>query len=426
MRDILFNLDGHVLFYNHREDKVSIVGEGRVSHEPAVLSPDYTKAAVLYSSLSPNVPAPLTILDVTTGAALSIDMTTVETQQFWGIADVRWLSNQRLLIGIDYNLYVRGYYIYDVEQEAFTSTKPVLTKAGDGVIESLDTTGSRFMYQYPNERSFGIQEKPAIYIDHEIVYEADQAQSVIGRITVDTTHHLFGFTVMNEDAASLLLGVYNEQTGEVTGRKRYPLKLQQQDRLLGVAVDLTTGRGYALVTHEADGTRSLYSLDVERTPVLESVGIIPDSLSVRSVLLEESKLIIINNEHERFQWNAATHSYEAIVVDQEVINYLLERIQEDLPQLASRSPKLLRTIQVAPLPGGNMMYIGHRQAAREDNIYAPPYLPLDALAVLCSIVNSPSRAGRVVFVDFSGEIVLYLTTKFLHSATTVSPTLNNG
>lgn len=345
-QDILFNLDGHVLFYNHREDKVSIVGEGRVSHEPAVLSPDNTKAAVLYSSLSPNVPAPLTILDVTTGAALSIDMTTVETQQFWGVADVRWLSNQRLLIGIDYNLYVRGYYIYDVEQEAFTSAKPVLTKAGDGVIENLDTTGSRFMYQYPNERSFGIQEKPAIYIDHEIVYEADQGQSVIGRITVDTTHHLFGFIVMNEDAASLLLGAYNEQTGAVTGRKRYPLNLQQQDRLLDVAVDLKTGRGYALVTHEADGTRSLYSLDAERTPVLESEGIIPDSLSVRSVRLEDSKLIIINNEHERFRWDAATHSYEAILVDKEVANYLLERIQEDLPQLASTSSGHLKNVQL--------------------------------------------------------------------------------
>ncbi|MEO3945836.1 hypothetical protein [Gorillibacterium sp. CAU 1737] len=337
----VFALGENVFFYDQAKNKVSAVGPDEPKGKP-VVSPDRSRVAVPLLAPLPNTPAPLLIYDREMKLLTELDMTKTEKREFWTVAEVRWLSNDKLLIGLDYNLYVRGYYIYDLSRQAFLNEFPVLTKVGEDVLVPLDETGTRFLLQAGNERYFNQKQPAEVILDNQTIYRADDDETVVGGIRVDTGSGRFVFPIQEKKGNRLFIGAYDSQGWIADRTSILDLNIPANEVVMDDAYDFGTDLGYVLTQTEL-GERKLYQARLKEQKTIP-LAVLGDEIPNGRLKLGADGLSLLAEDGCRFVLQpssgekGAFHEAPPSASDEQAEAFLRKRLGEDVPQASQSEP----------------------------------------------------------------------------------------
>lgn len=108
------------------------------------------------------------------------------------------------------------------------------------------------LYQYANERSFSEIEKPALYINDHLIYQASQPDSFIGKISVNTnTQHVI-FPLTEKGQTMLVIGKYELATNPLKQIEQYSLNFADNEQLLDYVLDANLQEGYVISQREGE------------------------------------------------------------------------------------------------------------------------------------------------------------------------------
>lgn len=307
-------------FYDATEDAIKpVVQDGNIGF--AVSSPSKKGLAV-----SKGQYGPILILNKKMEVVRELAVPSLEEQSFLGIGDLRWLGEDRLLIGLDYNAYVRGYSVIDFAQEPSSIQSEVLAKASHGVFEFLDPQGEHYVYQYPHARPLLEAEAPAVYLDDHPIFQAKDPSSWIGKITVNTNAHQIAFPVAEDSQTKMVIGEYAIGTSKLDNVQSLTLQLAPSELLLDYVLDSSMEEGYVL--SQLEGKRKLYQWKREQLPSLQYLTDLPDSIPASQMILSNERSLELKSNDRTYLFVESDKSFqEKFQVTRE---YLLEKAREQI------------------------------------------------------------------------------------------------
>lgn len=312
-------IKNQLYFYNESQDSIKLVvlddGVGL-----AIVSPSKKYLAVTKGQDT------LLIVNNNMIIEKEFNLHDLEEQDFIGVGDLRWIGEDRLLVGLDYNANVRGYYVIELNQEQLSVSRIALTKTGQGVIEVLDLTGEHILYQQPNERSFSETDKPAIYLDNQLIYQASKQTSLIGKISVNTIKQQVIFPVTNGSQTMFVIGQYDITKNKLDHIEQYAVDFAENEQLLDYVLDTSLQEGYVFSQREAE--RRLYKWKLNELPTLVFLATLPESIHLSKIVLTDELRLEIYSAGRAYEYMEIENVFEERM--KEVREYLIKKSKQDI------------------------------------------------------------------------------------------------